>query len=247
MIAKITTFNSWVPVRHEPSSASENVTTLLFGEIAKVLQETEEWLKIQLEYDQYVGWVGKEYVLESSGILDSQISVNKSTRYIGKGSFINVPVGGELPGSFITLGEERLLLENNSTASDQVNLSMIGEQALKQFLHAPYLWGGRSIHGIDCSGMVQVCMKIAGKKFPRDASQQAMEGDSIDFGDHQANDLVYFAKNERITHVGILLNKDQIIHASGRVRIDALTEQGIFNAEIQKITHVLHSIKRVAL
>ena len=74
MTAKITTFNSWVPVRVEPSSASENVTTLLFGEIAKVLQETEEWLKIQLEYDQYIGWVGKEYVLDSSGILDSKIA-----------------------------------------------------------------------------------------------------------------------------------------------------------------------------
>ena len=247
MTAKITTFNSWVPVRVEPSSASENVTTLLFGEIAKVLQETEEWLKIQLEYDQYVGWVGKEYVLDSSGILDSKISVNKSTRYIGKGSSINVPVGGELPGSSIKLADERLTLENNSTITDQVNLSKIGEQALKQFLHAPYLWGGRSVHGIDCSGLVQVCMKLAGKKFPRDASQQAMEGDSIDFGERQTNDLVYFAKNERITHVGILLNKDQIIHASGRVRIDAFTEQGIFNAEIQRITHVLHSIKRVAL
>lgn len=247
MIAKVTTFNSWVPVRHEPSSASENVTSLLFGETAKVLEETEEWLKIQLEYDHYIGWVGKEYVFESLDILKTEVSLNKNTRYTGKGGIIYVPVGGELLGSYITLGEERLLLENNSTASDQVNLSKIGEQAIKQFLHAPYLWGGRSIHGIDCSGLVQVCMKIAGKKFPRDASKQAMEGERIDFGDHQVNDLVYFSKNERITHVGILLNKNQIIHASGRVRIDELTEQGIFNTETQKITHVLHSIKRVSL
>ena len=115
------------------------------------------------------------------------------------------------------------------------------------YLDAPYLWGGRSPFGIDCSGLVQMTYKLSGIKLPRDAGQQASCGTTINLlSEAQAGDLAFFDNEEGIiTHVGIILPNNQIIHASGRVRVDSLDHEGIYNVKKKQYSHKLRLIKRI--
>jgi cell wall-associated NlpC family hydrolase len=113
-------------------------------------------------------------------------------------------------------------------------------------LNVPYRWGGKSVMGIDCSAFVQLCAKIAGYKLPRDASQQYDFGEEVSLSEALPGDIAFFEnENHRIVHVGILLSRNMIIHASGEVRIDAIDETGIFNNELNKYTHYLNKVKRL--
>jgi cell wall-associated NlpC family hydrolase len=114
------------------------------------------------------------------------------------------------------------------------------------YLHSPYLWGGRTPFGIDCSGFTQMVYKLAGIKLKRDAWQQAEQGSLIHLVDEaRQGDLAFFDNDEgRIIHVGIVLPNNKIIHASGKVRLDSLDHHGIFNQETKKYTHNLRLIKR---
>lgn len=120
------------------------------------------------------------------------------------------------------------------------------KQVAYKFLNTSYLWGGKSVFGIDCSGFTQMTYKFINKQLPRDASQQAEKGDIVNFL-QQANcgDLAFFDNEEgQIIHVGILLNQHEIIHSSGKVRIDKIDNQGIVNSETKQQTHRLRIIKR---
>ena len=100
--------------------------------------------------------------------------------------------------------------------------------------------------GIDCSALVQLCAKVAGFKLPRDASQQVNHGNTINsISEAKAGDIAFFKnENNRITHVGILLSNEKIIHASGKVRIDSFDSKGIYNKDLKEYTHKLYIIKR---
>ena len=115
------------------------------------------------------------------------------------------------------------------------------------FLNSPYLWGGRTPFGIDCSGFVQIAARLSGISLPRDTQEQAEEGEIINLiSEAKPGDLAFFDNIDgRIIHVGIILENGQIIHASGKVRIDTIDHQGIFNEESKKYSHQLRVIKRI--
>ena len=115
------------------------------------------------------------------------------------------------------------------------------------YLNSPYLWGGRSPFGIDCSGFTQMVFKLNGIKLPRDAYEQAEIGKTLNFIEEtQKGDLAFFDNEEgKIIHTGIIIDKNKIIHSSGKVRIDNLDHYGIFNAETGKYSHNLRLIKKV--
>ena len=159
-------------------------------------------------------------------------------------------------------GGSRLYSSSNKVKSHN-NVDMIFDPALQIFpdkingatilkianmyLNAPYLWGGKSLLGIDCSGLVQVVFSICGLQLPRDASQQVEKGDFVNFlGEAQQGDLAFF-DNEAgsIIHVGILLDATQIIHASGWVKIESIDSNGIISSQTGEYTHKLRVIKRL--
>ena len=225
---------SWIPLRKEPSSASEMVSCLLFGEKAEVLSQQDDWLEVRCLHDQYMGYIPVSY-FETALSIDwhsdvrllsglSSIELNHQPYLLSPGSKIPSNSSGHL--------------HNFTEINNWVDFCY-------QYLNTPYLWGGRSIFGIDCSGFTQVYAEYRGIALPRDAYQQAEIGDRVDFGDQKPGDLAFFQNSSgKITHVGILLDEHKIIHASGKVRIDKFTIDGIQHAENHSLTHVLAGIKR---
>lgn len=250
---------SVVPCRKEASNTSEMVTQLLFGEHYSVIEQTEEWVNIITAYDKYECWINKKQhtrIAEATfKLLDLQTPIvttelmqlitNKNTELT-----FPIPIGSTLP-AFLN-GESKVENTVFSFEGGSVNSSYKKEAAdiintSKLFLNAPYLWGGRSVFGIDCSGFTQLVYKLNGYKLPRDAYQQAELGFPLSFVEEaEAGDLAFFDNEEgRIIHVGILLDNQHIIHASGNVRIDKFDHYGIFHVENKKYSHMLRVIKRI--
>ncbi|MBQ5857266.1 MAG: C40 family peptidase [Bacteroidales bacterium] len=230
---------SVVPMRKDASHTSELVSELLFNDIYKIIEESDEWLKIQCMYDSYEGWIRK--------LQHHEITDNEYKEYISKEKYIvNTPIVyyDDLVLSFGSKVFENI--EGTIPLSKNYDSDVLIESAFKM-MNVPYRWGGKSVMGIDCSAFVQLCAKIAGYKLPRDASQQYEFGDTIsNLSEAQAGDIAFFEnKSHRIIHVGILLSKNMIIHASGKVRIDRIDETGIFNNELNQYTHYLCKIKRL--
>ena len=229
---------SVVPMREEPSHTSELVSELLFNDIYQIIDENEEWLKIHCMYDSYEGWVRK---LQHNEITDDEL-----TDYISKDKYIvNVPVL-HYENMIISFGSKVFQnTEGTIPLSKNYDPDVITDSAFRM-LNVPYRWGGKSVMGIDCSAFVQLCAKIAGYKLPRDASQQYDFGEEVTLSEALPGDIAFFEnENHRIVHVGILLSRNMIIHASGEVRIDAIDETGIFNNELNKYTHYLNKVKRL--
>ncbi|MCO4294180.1 C40 family peptidase [Solitalea sp. MAHUQ-68] len=248
---------SVIPVRAEASDKSEIVSQLLFGETVEVLEQRDNWTRVKVLYDDYEGWISTKQFFgldkeELNEINNRQSFVctspfNFLTNALGHSHYLSP--GSTLPlfrGDSVFLGDEKYYFKGKAYVTDSFPRKNM-ESLFKMFLNAPYLWGGRSILGIDCSGFTQVCFKILGVKLKRDANQQAEQGDLVSFiTEGKLGDLAFFDNAEgRITHVGILLNNHQIIHASGKVRIDSIDHQGIFNNDTQQYTHKLRIIKRL--
>jgi gamma-D-glutamyl-L-lysine dipeptidyl-peptidase len=249
---------SIIPLRKEPSERSEMVSQLLFGEGYEINEKTASWLKITTEFDRYSGWMDKKMFTPVSAdyynkLVTGAYAVAGSvvTKLADAGGIIRIIAAGSTLGHAGPDGTLEIDSELYYSV-DQSLESIISRpenliSTAKRFLHAPYLWGGRSPFGYDCSGFTQMVYKINGKRLPRDAWQQEKTGDAVDrISDLKAGDLVFFAGEDRhVNHVGLAISPDQIIHCSGMVRIDKLDEKGIFNSDANQYTHRLYSMRRL--
>lgn len=248
-----------IPCRAEPANTSEMVTQLLFGDTYTVLEVQEEWIKIQIFYDKYECWINRKqhHSLNESGFN----ALNKNNQFVNADLVQVIKDSASKTNSIITIGASLPFYSENIVTVENQNYTFDGSvvdsnkrksnseliQTSYLFLNSPYLWGGKSPFGIDCSGFTQVVYKLNGIKLPRDASQQVLEGSPLSFVEEaEAGDLAFFDNEEgNITHVGILIDNQTIIHASGKVRIDKFDHYGIFHSENKKYTHHLRVIKRI--
>ncbi len=243
------------PVRRKPVHRKEMVNQLLFGETVKVLNTKGDlWLKIRSLHDGYEGWMTNTLLEEMDEAAANAMSAFATTDILGLVKVgdkkMNIPFGSSLPffeGGRGKLGKDEFEFAGNYCKRDE---QQPGAELLKQlilpWLHSPYLWGGRTPLGVDCSGFVQVIFKMVGIDLPRDTWQQAQEGKAVGkFKDVLPGDLAFFDNKEDIVHVGILLGDEQIIHASGKVRMDTINKKGIVNAETGKRTLRLKAIRRL--
>ena len=242
------------PVRRKARHQREMVNQLLFGESVKVLKAKGDlWVKVRSLHDDYEGWMTNTLLQEANEL---QVKANceyvttnfLSTIFMNEKK-IHIPFGSSLPGFADGQGKLNELNYNFSgnyirRAEVQPNPDNV-QRFTELWLNAPYMWGGRTIFGVDCSGFVQVNYKMMGIDLPRDAWQQAQQGRTVKkLKEVVCGDLAFFDDKEEIVHVGILLNSEQIIHASGKVRIDTMDKKGIINTDTGKRTHFLRSIQR---
>jgi len=245
---------SIVPMRNEASDKSEMINQILFGEHFKILETRKKWSKIRLAHDDYEGWIcNKQYLIISK---EDYEQLNKDTPtittdildIITKNEHQPIVIGSVLPRykSGHAIINNEMYKFDGLTTPGFVKKEKIAQNALL-YLNAPYLWGGRSPLGIDCSGFTQMIYRLQGINIPRDAYQQAEIGTTLSFiEESEAGDLAFFDDKEgKIIHVGIILEKNYIIHSSGKVRIDRIDQQGIFNTEKGNHTHKLRLIKSI--
>lgn len=251
---------SIVPCRKEPSDKSEMVTQLLFGDHFHIIETQSNWCKIKIAYDEYECWVDKKQFLliaqHTFDILNNTPNVFCSNELIQvitdnkTSQLFPIVIGSSLPN----FDKEECVIENQSYSYDGAFVNGflpftkagIVETGML-YLNAPYLWGGKTPFGIDCSGFTQMVYKLNGIKIKRDAYQQAEQGETLSFVEEaEAGDLAFFDNEEgRIVHVGIVMDNNKIIHASGKVRIDGFDHQGIFNNDKKDYSHRLRLLKRI--
>lgn len=226
------------PVRAENSDRAEIVTEILYGESADILEVNKNWTKIKMHYDGYEGWMDTKQI---KPVTEEYLANRKVTLITEDFSSVMTLDGKTL----LSMGSEVEFPAVASRRSHDLRESIA--LTAKEFLNIPYLWGGKSFFAVDCSGFVQLVYKIHNMKMPRDTYQQAEVGEALSFVEEsQPGDLAYFENSEgKIIHVGIMLENQKIIHASGKVRIDTLDSSGIFNKELNKHTHKLRVIKSV--
>jgi gamma-D-glutamyl-L-lysine dipeptidyl-peptidase len=243
------------PVRRKPMHRKEMVNQLLFGETVKVLKTRGDlWVKIRSLHDGYEGWMTNTMLEAVDEITATTQSVFATTDLLTTISIgdkkMNIPIGSSLP-LFMT-GKGKLATVDYSFTGgffkrdEQEPSAELIKNLTTQWLNVPYLWGGRTPLGVDCSGFVQVIYKLMGIDLPRDAWQQAQEGKAVKkFSDVQAGDLAFFDNKEEIVHVGILLGNDEMIHSSGKVKIDTIDKKGVVNAANGKRVLSLKAVRRL--
>jgi hypothetical protein len=238
-----------VPIRLEPSDTSEMVTQALYGDFFKVLEQRKKWSRIRFSFDNYEGWIdNKQYIeikeSEYKALSKSNIKLSKDIIEFVSDTSNNlypIPAGSDLNGlDLLCHNFDGSFLNEKSDKTKIIKTSFL-------YLNTPYLWGGKTPFGIDCSGFTQMVYKLNGYKLYRDASEQAGQGEPLSFiEESEPGDLAFFDNAEgNIVHVGIIMDDNYIIHAHGKVRIDRLDHSGIYNIDKKTHTHKLRVIKKI--
>ena len=218
------------------------------------------WTNVKLAYDGYEGWIDTKMITPINARTLNKIE--KSPTAVTSDIITIVPVNEEqnlmlAAGSTLPVWRPYLkqfsVIQDTYLATGEViygNLKNQREIAIQQalkYFNAPYLWGGRTPFGVDCSGFTQIIYKMIGIKLPRDASEQVKIGTAMSFVDEaEPGDLAFFDDEEgNIVHVGIIWKRNKIIHASGKVRIDNVDQFGIFNIDTQRYTHKMRVMKKI--
>jgi len=250
---------SYAPLRAEKSGASEMVSQLSFGEVVEILDIQDTWVKVRNLFDQYIGW------------MDIRLLSQVSTKDYTQGKFVQVMIlpvfrqdiyglqvqvlgiGAFFPDTCLVDSNEGILRYEIGKTEFQISEDSIASpkdftrdnivDTAQAFLNLPYVWGGRSFSGMDCSGLVQTVFRLCSRDLPRDAKDQVLRGKIINFNDAKPGDLAFFSGSDtNITHTGIYIGEGEIIHASGYVKTDTLKSTGIYDQLLQRNTHILHSI-----
>lgn len=247
---------SAVAVRNHPSQKSEMLTQILFGEVVEIMEERgKAWYLVRCLWDDSVGWVASNQLLPLGASelhlyqQEEALSLELMQPVTASDHFLPVPMGARFSG-FDGIRFRFALKDYSFTGQVIFPAKSGGNRDLlikiaRRYLHAPFLWGGRSPFGIDGSGLVQMAFKMCGIRLPRTADQQVLHGQHIDFVE-QANqgDVAFFENNMgRIVHAGIILTDNQILHAFGKVRVDIMDHYGIYDREKKKYSHRLRVVK----
>ncbi len=240
---------SVVPVRLEAANTSEMVTQLLYGDYFKILEQRKSWIRIRIAFDDYEGWIDSKQCFEISAEVYHSLeeATPKLTSDIMEfvanehNELIPIPLGANLNALPLLNHKHDGNFQQGVLTKKNIVLTAL------LYLNTPYLWGGKTPFGIDCSGFTQMVYKLNGFKLQRDARQQATQGESLSFiEESEPGDLAFFDNEEgNIIHVGILMEDNYIIHAHGKVRIDRLDHTGIFNLDTKKHSHRLRVIKKI--
>ena len=250
---------SVIPVRVEASEKSEMVTQILFGELFTINEQIGSWSHVRLVYDNYEGWVDTKMISPIGeeifhGLNYAQCGYSRDLidviKVVSSGQLFPILLGSSIRNikeNIFSIGNRQYEFEGELSPSPPSPSKYEILEMAQSLINAPYLWGGCTPFGIDCSGFTQLVFKTNGIKLLRDASQQAGQGEAVTFiSEAQAGDLAFFDNEEgNITHVGIVMGDGKIIHASGKVRIDKIDHEGIYNEELKQYSHKLRLIKRI--
>ena len=246
-----------VPLRAEPNHRAEMVSQLLFGEHVLQINQQNNWLKVACNFDGYEGWVEINSLMPIAENIPKGFKKVVATSDAQLLSLEAMEMISIIPGCEIYCNKKEEVFFNNhiytlmgETVPFVFEKNIFDKNILIDFaytfLNTPYLWGGKSFYGTDCSGFTQTVFKLVGIRLPRDAWQQADIGKTISFDEMEEGDVAFFKnENGKIAHVGICLDEHEIIHCSTKVRMDTLTKDGIWNKDLNEQTHELALIKRL--
>lgn len=228
-----------IPLRKEKTSKSELVSQLLYGDLFTILKEEDNWYYVEILDDTYKGWINYSQLKKISEKDFKKLQKIK-TEFLHN---ISTEIETSSGKMIISIGSKISYCDflNHKLIKDFKNEGCSIEETARKYLNTPYLWGGKTNSGIDCSGFTQMVFKLNNIELKRDAYQQAQQGKEIKLNCAKEGDLIFFGEN-KITHVGIIINRDEIIHAFGRIRIDKINKKGILNTKTNKITHKLKKI-----
>jgi gamma-D-glutamyl-L-lysine dipeptidyl-peptidase len=247
--------NAFIPLRAGMSHKSEMLSQILFGELFEIQISRGDWAKVRLLHDNYEGWVDETTITlldensEAIAFFENPAVCHETVCLGVNSDKILIPNGAKIPSAKndFHINKNHYKIPSDFKTVDSTNRSETIISAATRMMNTPYLWGGRTAWGTDCSGFAQYLYALAGIKLPRDASQQVNLGRTLSFvSEAQPGDLAFFDNEEgQITHVGIICEQGKIIHASGKVKIDSIDHQGIYNKNLKRYTHNLRVVKSI--